>query len=141
MTHAVNLERRSPRVRYRRGPRVGRRRPKTANPGITAGQRFGLYLSVAREQAGLTQAELGEMVGLAESSICNIEAGRRGARGGHRAAFIAALNLDGGDLLRYLNPDPVETSAAVDAPRFLEPEPLFDLEACRDSYITSQLRP
>ena len=128
VTHAVNVKRRRPGGGGGRRPRQGH--PRVPNPGITVSQRFGLYLSAARRQAGLTQAELGEMVGMAESSICNIEAGRRGAREGHRAAFTTALNLDAEDLLRYLNSVPAANPGEAGAtPRFLDPEPLFDLEA------------
>lgn len=106
VTHAVNLE---------RSRRRGRGPSRTPNPGITTDQRFGLYVRAARQQAGLRQAELAEMVGLGTTSVCRIEAGVQCAKEAHRAALIAALSLDPGDLLTYLNPDP--------------PGPLFGLDA------------
>lgn len=71
-----------------------RRRPRKANPGLTVNQRFGLHVRVARRRAGLSQSELGEMVGLAKTSVSLIESGERDTNATRRAAFIAALNLD-----------------------------------------------
>jgi transcriptional regulator with XRE-family HTH domain len=122
VTHAVNVKRsarggREP-SRRRRGQGWARGRKQKSNPGLTADQRFGLYLSSARKKAGLTQAELGEMVGLVDSSVCLIESGTRRPSATRRAAFISALGIDSQDLLGFIN--------SRQAP---EPELLFDLEA------------
>lgn len=39
-------------------------------------QRIGLRIMVLREQAGLSQGQLGEMAGLQRTHVCRIEAGK-----------------------------------------------------------------
>lgn len=50
-----------------------------------------MFLKELREQAGLTQAELGERVGLTRSAISNIEKGKNGARQSTLSLLAEAL--------------------------------------------------
>lgn len=63
-------------------------------------QRVGHRIKVAREDAGLTQEQVAHQVGMARSSIANLEAGRQDMNISRLALVAAAVNLNLADLIR-----------------------------------------
>lgn len=55
---------------------------------------FGAELKLARERAGVTQKDLGKMLGLTRVSVANIEAGRQRVLLHHCLALSAMFHID-----------------------------------------------
>lgn len=64
--------------------------PRTATSKVAA-QQAGDAIRVARREAGLTQAQLGERLGSSGSYVANVEAGRENLTVGQIANIAAAL--------------------------------------------------
>jgi transcriptional regulator with XRE-family HTH domain len=68
--------------------------------GLTVQQRVGMRVRAAREAARLTQQELAGMIGLARSSVANLEAGKQDITVSRLAMLAEVLKLDLADLIR-----------------------------------------
>jgi DNA-binding XRE family transcriptional regulator len=68
--------------------------------GLTVQQRVGMRVRAAREAARLTQQELAGMIGLARSSVANLEAGNQDITVSRLAMLAEVLKLDLADLIR-----------------------------------------
>ncbi len=75
-------------------------------------QRVGQRVKAARYDAGLTQEQVAQRVGLTRSSIANLEAGRQDMSISRLALIAAAVNLSLADLIRPedLPPMPAQPS-------------------------------
>jgi putative transcriptional regulator len=66
--------------------------------GLTVPQRVGQRIREARTAAGMTQAELGEQVGVTAAQIAHLEAGVRDTTVTRFAGIVQVLHLDLRDL-------------------------------------------
>lgn len=57
-------------------------------------QQYGRRIALARDDAALTQTELGDLVGLSRSSIANIETGRQASTAEQVLILARELNCD-----------------------------------------------
>jgi transcriptional regulator with XRE-family HTH domain len=89
---------------------------------------FGRLVRATRLDAGLTQAQLGEAVGLTRTSIANIEAGRQRAFIDTAYRIADAVNCPPHELL----PDPATLRAEADLPPDVERQPLDVQKWIRD---------
>ena len=67
---------------------------------MTAVERFGRNLFVARRQAGLTQGELGHQASMHQNDVSMLERGRRCPQLDTVVKLAGALDLRASDLLR-----------------------------------------
>lgn len=78
------------------------------------------YLRSMREAAGLTQAQLGERLGLGQTSISNIEVGRQGIDARNLAGWLDSLGANSEQRLEALRlagcTAPADGVAAGEAP-------------------------
>jgi transcriptional regulator with XRE-family HTH domain len=68
--------------------------------GLTVQQRVGMRVRAAREAARITQQELAGRIGLARSSVANLEAGNQDITVTRLALLAEVLRLDLADLIR-----------------------------------------
>lgn len=67
---------------------------------MTAAERFGRNLFMARRRAGLTQMQLAQRASIYQSAVSRLEAGLRHPREGTVVKLAGALEMPTGDLLR-----------------------------------------
>jgi transcriptional regulator with XRE-family HTH domain len=75
--------------------------PKATDP---MPERFGAVLRRMREEAGMTQAQLGFRSNISPTAICRLEAGKREPRLRTIVALANALDMRSADLIREILP-------------------------------------
>lgn len=78
--------------------------PAVKQGGLSVPQRVGQRVREARKAAGMTQAELGEEIGVTGAAIAHLEAGTRDTTVTRLTAIAQVLDLGG--LFRELGLDP-----------------------------------
>lgn len=104
----------------------------------------GEWIAVRREQLGLNQIELAEIIGVSSRTVSNIERGKNEVKSGTRARWEKALAWPPGSLttayLRMVRPETPEDQAS--APRELQMTPRgHDWYEAEREWITKRFPP